>query len=289
MPETERLPPPKMPETERLPPPKMPETERLPPPKMPETEHLPPPKMPETEHLPAPHPYTDYSTTTPYTTTPSPPPLEGTGGGVCSNFFSRLMDLSQSTAFALAGLANLEERLGYAWHDSWADAAICELEEIMLQGVDYAPAVLVSRWRDRSPRWDFSRPSDVSRRMTASENEAALRELEEQDREWREERQVSQEYAETQLGDAGQLWAAALGQLSMQMTKPNFDTWLKHTAGLSWTEQAFVVGCPNAFVAEMIEQRLYTMLAQTLEILLEREVEIRFAVESTWTPHSETD
>ena len=82
--------------------------------------------------------------------------------------------------------------------------------------------------------------------------------------------------------DPGQLWAAVLGQLQMQVTKPNFDTWLKHTSGLAYANDEFVVGTPNAFVAEMLEQRMYSLIAQTVEGVVDAEVEVRFAVESTF-------
>ena len=87
--------------------------------------------------------------------------------------------------------------------------------------------------------------------------------------------------------DPGQLWAAVLGQLQMQVTKPNFDTWLKHTSGLAYADGEFVVGTPNAFVAEMLEQRMYSLIAQTVESVVEAEVEVRFAVESAWVEPSE--
>ena len=86
--------------------------------------------------------------------------------------------------------------------------------------------------------------------------------------------------------DPGQLWAAVLGQLQMQVTKPNFDTWLKHTSGLAYADGEFVVGTPNAFVAEMLEQRMYSLIAQTVESVVEAEVEVRFAVESAWADPS---
>ena len=87
--------------------------------------------------------------------------------------------------------------------------------------------------------------------------------------------------------DPGQLWAAVLGQLQMQVTKPNFDTWLKHTSGLAYADGEFVVGTPNAFVAEMLEQRMYSLIAQTVEGVVEAEVEVRFAVESAWADPSD--
>ena len=86
--------------------------------------------------------------------------------------------------------------------------------------------------------------------------------------------------------DPGQLWEAVLGQLQMRVTKPNFDTWLKHTSGLAYADGEFVVGTPNAFVAEMLGERMYTLIAQTVEGVVKAEVEVRFAVESAWVEPS---
>ncbi|MCE2458528.1 MAG: chromosomal replication initiator protein DnaA [Dehalococcoidia bacterium] len=65
-------------------------------------------------------------------------------------------------------------------------------------------------------------------------------------------------------------------------------TWLKHTSGLAYADGEFVVGTPNAFVAEMLEQRMYSLIAQTVEGVVEAEVEVRFAVESAWAPSGES-
>ena len=86
----------------------------------------------------------------------------------------------------------------------------------------------------------------------------------------------------TTSSDPRQIWAAVLGQLQMQITKPNFDTWLKHTSGLAFDDREFIVGTPNAFVAEMLEQRMYSLIAQTIDAVVEREVEVRFTVESAF-------
>jgi len=82
--------------------------------------------------------------------------------------------------------------------------------------------------------------------------------------------------------DPSEVWEAALEELESQVTRPNFDTWLKHTSGLAYADGEFVVGTPNAFVAEMLEQRMYSLIAQTVESVVEAEVEVRFAVEFAW-------
>ena len=77
-----------------------------------------------------------------------------------------------------------------------------------------------------------------------------------------------------------QLWEAALGHLQLLVTRPNYDTWLKHTVGKDFRNGLFVVGTPNAFVSEMLEQRMYSIISQTLERVVESPVEIRFEVVS---------
>ena len=75
-----------------------------------------------------------------------------------------------------------------------------------------------------------------------------------------------------------QIWDAALGQLQLRVTRPNFETWLKNTVGVAYRDGEFVVGAPNAFVAEMLEQRMYSLISRALESVVKSEVEIRFEV-----------
>ena len=86
-----------------------------------------------------------------------------------------------------------------------------------------------------------------------------------------------------------QLWEAALGHLQLLVTRPNYDTWLKHTVGKDFRDGLFVVATPNAFVSEMLEQRMYSIISQTLERVVETPVEIRFEVVSPEDPGSTPD
>ncbi len=75
-----------------------------------------------------------------------------------------------------------------------------------------------------------------------------------------------------------QIWDAALGQLQLRVTRPNFETWLKNTVGVAYRDGEFVVGAPNAFVAETLEQRMYSLISRALESVVDSEVEIRFEI-----------
>jgi chromosomal replication initiator protein len=73
-------------------------------------------------------------------------------------------------------------------------------------------------------------------------------------------------------------WEAVLGQLQLQVTRPSYQTWLSGTVGLSHTGNELVVGTPNPFVAEMLEQRMYSLISQTVERVVDGPVDIRFQV-----------
>ena len=77
---------------------------------------------------------------------------------------------------------------------------------------------------------------------------------------------------------AREIWETVLGQLQVQVTRPSYETWLKNTVGLGESDGGFIVGTPNAFVSEMLETRMYSLIADTMERVLSRPTEIRFVV-----------
>ena len=73
-------------------------------------------------------------------------------------------------------------------------------------------------------------------------------------------------------------WEAVLGQLQLEVTRPSYETWLSGTVGMSYAGSEFVVGAPNPFVAEMLEQRMYSLISQAMDRVVDRPVDIRFQV-----------
>ena len=55
---------------------------------------------------------------------------------------------------------------------------------------------------------------------------------------------------------AHRIWDTALGQLQLQVTRPNFDTWLKDTVGLRTENGSFIVGTPSDFVSEWLSAKM---------------------------------
>ena len=82
-----------------------------------------------------------------------------------------------------------------------------------------------------------------------------------------------------------QIWETALGELQIEVNKPNFRTWLGGTVGLGDEGDHFIIGVPNTFVAEFLERNLCSLIERVLAKLMKREVSARFLVTgSTSTP-----
>ena len=79
---------------------------------------------------------------------------------------------------------------------------------------------------------------------------------------------------------AQEIWETALGQLQLQVNKANYQTWLKKTVGLSYEGNQFVVGVPNTFVAEYLEQNQLSLIEKTLIGLTHQDTKILFRVEA---------
>jgi chromosomal replication initiator protein len=79
-------------------------------------------------------------------------------------------------------------------------------------------------------------------------------------------------------GSAHEIWEAALGELRIQVTKSNYRTWLEKTEGLSYQNNQFVVGVPNAFVAEYLNQNQRSLIEKTLIGLTQADIKIDFRI-----------
>ena len=78
---------------------------------------------------------------------------------------------------------------------------------------------------------------------------------------------------------APDIWEAALGELQLQVSKPNYRTWLEKTAGLSYQDNLLVVSVPNTFVAEYLDRSQRSLIEKTLiGILGSTDVRVAFQV-----------
>ena len=85
----------------------------------------------------------------------------------------------------------------------------------------------------------------------------------------------------TETGSAQQTWKAALGELQIQVNKPNYRTWLEKTTGLSCQDNQFIIGVPNTFVAEYLDKNQRSLIEKVLTGLIHHEVQVRFQVDTS--------
>jgi len=80
------------------------------------------------------------------------------------------------------------------------------------------------------------------------------------------------------LESAKEIWESALGELQLQVNRTNYTAWLKNSYGVSFQENVFVVGAPNAFVAEWLTKRLHSLVKKTLTQIIGRDIDVQFIV-----------
>jgi chromosomal replication initiator protein len=79
---------------------------------------------------------------------------------------------------------------------------------------------------------------------------------------------------------APEIWDAVLGQLQLEVSKANFRTWLSKTTGLDNPDGRFVVGVPNTFISEYLENNLRSLIEKALSSILHKEIRVEFCVSS---------
>jgi chromosomal replication initiator protein len=75
-----------------------------------------------------------------------------------------------------------------------------------------------------------------------------------------------------------EIWEIALGDMQVQVSKPNFRTWFSKTVGLSYQDNKFVIGVPNTFAAEYLEKTQRSLIEKSLIGLTAPHVQVVFQV-----------
>lgn len=83
-------------------------------------------------------------------------------------------------------------------------------------------------------------------------------------------------------------WRAALGQLQLEMPKAAFETWVANTEFISYEDGYFIIGAPNAYARDWLENRLVSTATRLLTGLMGRSVAVHFVVWQQPVETSET-
>ncbi len=78
---------------------------------------------------------------------------------------------------------------------------------------------------------------------------------------------------------AKDIWDTTLGELQLQVTEANYETWLKNTIGLDFQNHDFTVGVPSVFVSEWLTKRLSSLVRKTLmSVTGQKKLQVQFVV-----------
>ena len=83
--------------------------------------------------------------------------------------------------------------------------------------------------------------------------------------------------------DLDRVWQAALGEIEVQVSRPNFVTWFKNSRFLTKDGNAACIGLPNNFAKEWIENKYAKVVLGALRALEESITKVEFVVVSNKT------
>ena len=75
------------------------------------------------------------------------------------------------------------------------------------------------------------------------------------------------------------LWQQVLSAVQKKISKPSFDTWLKGTKAVSFTDEAVVVRAPNIFTRNWLEKRYTKLINETIYEKFNKRVHVEFVLE----------
>jgi chromosomal replication initiator protein len=75
-----------------------------------------------------------------------------------------------------------------------------------------------------------------------------------------------------------QLWQALLGNLELTLSKANFTTWFKNTSIIEKTENGIIVGVPNAFTKEWLQNKYHGDIVKALKTIAPEIKEIKYQI-----------
>jgi chromosomal replication initiator protein len=89
--------------------------------------------------------------------------------------------------------------------------------------------------------------------------------------------------------DASSAWQTVLGELEVGLSKANFTTWFKNTKLLSISEDGVVIGVPNIFTKEWLENKYNKQISEALHKVIPNVKSISYRVGTTKPEETKID
>ncbi|MGH7234229.1 MAG: DnaA N-terminal domain-containing protein, partial [Candidatus Saccharimonadales bacterium] len=61
------------------------------------------------------------------------------------------------------------------------------------------------------------------------------------------------------------LWQAVLGEIELSISRGNYITWFKNTRLVQQSDELVIIGVPNIFIKQQLENKFIDIITKTLE------------------------
>lgn len=78
--------------------------------------------------------------------------------------------------------------------------------------------------------------------------------------------------------DPHAVWQMLLSELALQMPSATYSTWVRDTWVIAYEDGEFIIGLPNAYARDWLENRLRHKIKRVLSALVHRSVQVQFRV-----------
>ena len=75
-----------------------------------------------------------------------------------------------------------------------------------------------------------------------------------------------------------ELWKAVLGEMELSLSKANFTTWFKNTSILANEGVLVIVGVPNGFIKEWLENKFHKQILTSIQTFSPEIREIKYTI-----------
>src|SRR3989344_4040204 len=80
------------------------------------------------------------------------------------------------------------------------------------------------------------------------------------------------------MNDLEKLWTAALGEIEIQISRPNFLTWFKNSTLVEKRDGTATVGLPNGFAKEWVEHKYQKVILGAVRALDDTTKKVEFVI-----------
>ncbi|MDQ3248328.1 MAG: DnaA/Hda family protein, partial [Chloroflexota bacterium] len=78
--------------------------------------------------------------------------------------------------------------------------------------------------------------------------------------------------------DPHSVWQTLVSELALQMPSASYNTWVRDTWVIGYEDGEFMIGIPNAYARDWLENRLRNKIKRSLSSLVRRSVQVNFRV-----------